>query len=76
MDTATLISVLTWCLITVGTGLVLSVVWFARRIVAQLDRLEELFTKEATALDKRVTRLEDWKDAVGIQLRAGPKGTV
>ena len=42
MDTQTLISFLTWALITVGGGLIGSVVWFALRIVKQLDRLEDI----------------------------------
>ena len=76
MDAQTLINVLTWGIVTVGTGLVFSVVWFARRIVAQLDRLEELFTKTTTDLDKRVYRLEDWRTMVSSQLDRGPKGTI
>lgn len=58
MDAQTLINVLTWGLVTVGGALILSVVWFARRIVEQLDRLENLFTSRLHDLDLRVTRLE------------------
>ncbi len=74
MDAPTLINVLTWCLVAVGTGLVWCLVWFALRIVSQLDKLEELFSRETTGIDKRLTRLEDWKETVGAQLRNGPKG--
>jgi len=55
--------------------LVLALIWFARRIVATLDRLETLFTVETTNLDKRVTRLEDWREGVSPMLRHGPRGT-
>ena len=51
MDTQSLISTLTWLLIAAGGGLLSSIVWFARRIVAQLDRVEDLLLKEASALD-------------------------
>lgn len=64
MDAATLVSVLTWALVTVAGGLIGSLVWFAMRIVAQLDRLEKLLTDETHALDMRVTRLEDWRTTV------------
>lgn len=71
MDTQKLIEVLTWGLVTLGGSLVLSVVWFARRIVAQLDRLEKLFSTEMHELDLRVTRLEDWRLVVG-RIRSEP----
>ena len=70
MDTPMLVSVLTWALITVGTALVGSLVWFAMRIVAQLDRLEQLLTDGHHALDKRLTKLEDWREA----LESRPRG--
>ena len=62
MDTQMLINVLTWALITAGTGLLTSVVWFARRIVNQLDRLEELFQNEVHGLDRRILLLEAWRE--------------
>ena len=74
MSAETLISVLTWCLVAVGTGLIWCLVWFALRIVSQLDRVEQLIATETADLDKRVTRLEDWKEVVLLQQRNGPKG--
>ena len=65
MDTQTLVSVLTWALITVGTGLIWSVVWFALRIVKQLDRLEQLFTDKTNSHDSRLISLEEWRRMVG-----------
>lgn len=53
-----LVSVLAWGLVTIGGALVFSVVWFARRIVAQLDRLETLFTDTTHAMDLRIHALE------------------
>ena len=65
MDTQTLVAVLTWTLVTVAGGLVASLVWFATRIIAQLDRLEHLHTESTHALDLRVAKLEDWRMEVG-----------
>ena len=75
MDTATLIGILTWSLIAVAAGLLGAIIWFAQRIVAQLDRVEHLLIEETTGLDKRVTRLEDWRTLVtGDERRLGPRG--
>ena len=37
MDKEMLITVLTWLVIALGTGLVTSLIWFARRTVSQVD---------------------------------------
>ncbi len=75
MDPQNLISVLTWALVVVGGGLVSTLVWFALRIVQQLDRLEALLREETHNLDSRVTRLEDWRATVGFRPMHVPKGT-
>lgn len=72
MDTQTLISALTWALITVGGGLIGAVVWFALRIVKQLDRLETLFSDKTNALDRRVLSLEEWRRMGGMR----PRGSI
>lgn len=75
MDTQTLISALTWALVAVGGGLVAMLVWFALRIVDQLDRLELMLRDETKNLDRRVTKLEDWKLTVSPRPAGVPKGT-
>lgn len=74
MDPQTLISILTWALVVVGGGLVSTLVWFALRIVQQLDRLESLLQEETHSLDSRVTRLEDWRQTVGMRPAAVQRG--
>jgi hypothetical protein len=75
MDTATLISFLIWAFVAVAAGLLGAIIWFAQRVVAQLDRVEHLLIEETTTLDKRVTRLEDWRTLVtGDERRLGPRG--
>lgn len=75
MDTQTLISALTWALITVGGGLIGSVVWFALRIVKQLDRLEGLFSDKTNSLDRRVLSLEEWRRMGGMRPRGNSEET-
>ena len=75
MDAQNLISVLTWALIVVGGGLVSTLVWFALRIVEQLDRLESLLREETNNLDRRVTKLEDWRSMVGMRPTNAQKAT-
>lgn len=53
---------LAWCSAVLGTGLVGCLVWFALRIVNQLDALEKLVRDEFHELDIRVAKLEAWKD--------------
>lgn len=62
MDTAMLIAVLSWGFVVVGTALTSCLVWFAIRVVGQLDRLEKMVRDEMHALDKRLTKLEAWRD--------------
>jgi hypothetical protein len=57
-----------------GMGLIGALIWFAKRIVAQLDRLEKLFTEETHEIDLRLTRLEDWRETVSQQRSLGPRG--
>ncbi len=64
MDTQMLVNVLAWSLIVLGGALVSALVWFAMRIVAQLDKLEQLFTRELHAVDLRITKLEDWRSTL------------
>jgi len=58
-------SVLTWLAgsaLALGGALVSCLVWFAMRVVAQLDRLEALVVGEIHKLDLRLTKLEAWRD--------------
>ncbi len=59
-----LINVLAWAAITAGGGLVASLIWFARRMLSQLDRLEKVLTDELHGHDLRLTRLESWRETV------------
>jgi len=42
--------------------------------VAQLDRVEQLFSGTTHNHDLRISRLEDWKDLVSDPRRTGPGG--
>jgi hypothetical protein len=64
MDQAWVIQVLLGAFAVVGTGLVSCLVWFAIRVVNQLDRLETLVIQEAHSLDLRVSKLEAWRDGM------------
>ena len=75
MDSTAVISVLIWALGIVGTGFVALLVWFALRIVAQLDRLEELFSDRTSQLDRRVLSLEEWRKTVGMRPRSNSTET-
>ena len=45
MDQPTLITVLAWMLMTVGGLLLSALIWFARRSVAQADRVQRIMTR-------------------------------
>jgi len=61
MEQGQLVNILAWLLIVLGGALVSSLVWFAMRIVAQLDKLESLFSHTIGEHNVRITRLEDWR---------------
>ncbi len=64
MSEAWVIQILLGAFAIVGTGLVSCLVWFAIRVVNQLDRLETLVIAEAHSLDLRVSKLEAWRDGL------------
>ena len=45
MDQPTLISVLAWMLVAVGGLLLSALIWFARRSVSQMDRVQQILTR-------------------------------
>lgn len=61
MDTQTLVSVMAWGLVVIGGGLISALIWFAMRVVSQLDNLETLFRGTVHKHDLRLSRLEDWR---------------
>jgi hypothetical protein len=74
LDAPQLITVLIWTTVVLGGSLVSCLVWFAIRIVAQLDRIEkdvpgqisalkELVVGEIHKMDLRVASLEAWRDS-------------
>lgn len=65
MDQQSLINVLTWGVVTLGSGLVFSLIWFARRMIAQMDRIEAAFSEQMHELDTRVHLLEAWREMGG-----------
>lgn len=64
MTSEVLVNTLVWAFLAVGSGLIGCLVWFAIRVVNQLDRLEKLVLGEIHRLDLRVTRIEAWRDGV------------
>ena len=66
MDSQTIISVLTYGLLTVAGLLLAALVWFLNRTVAQLDILSKMQQDH----DTRLRILEDWREMVG-NLRRG-----
>ena len=62
MSDQQLISAIVWVVLALGSGLLGCLVWFALRVVAQLDRLEKLVVGEIHKLDLRLTKLEAWRD--------------
>lgn len=64
MTEAWIIQVLLGAVGVVGAALVTCLVWFAIRVVNQLDRLEKLVIDEAHSLDLRVSKLEAWRDGL------------
>lgn len=68
------LTVLVWTAVVLGGALVSCLVWFAIRIVAQLDRIErdvpgqisalkELVVGEIHKIELRVAGLEAWRDS-------------
>jgi hypothetical protein len=72
VDQQTLINLLTWGVVTLGSGLVFSLIWFARRMIAQMDRIESAFQEQMHDLDTRVHLLEAWREMGGTT--RGPYG--
>ena len=66
MDQQTIIAWLAGSSVVLGGSLCSCHVWFALRIVAQLDRLETLVIGEIHKLDLRLTKLEAWRDGKAI----------
>lgn len=62
MDSQMLIAVLAWACVVVGGALTSCLVWFAIRVLGQLDRLEKMVRDDMHQLDKRITKLEAWRE--------------
>ncbi len=64
MTSEVLINTLAWSFLAVGSGLIACLVWFAMRVVNQLDRLEKLVIGEIHKIDIRLIKLEAWRDGM------------
>lgn len=70
-DAPMVITVLVWLAICFASALVGCLVWFAIRVVAQLDRLESLVIGEMHKLDVRITKLESWRGGRDSRIQPG-----
>lgn len=64
IEASTAVSILIWAFVVASGGLIGCLVWFAQRIVNQLDRLQNLVTIEIHQLNLRVSTLEGWKNDI------------
>lgn len=62
VDSQMLVQVLVWLLVATSTGLLACLVWFALRVLSQLDGLTKLVTDGYSSIDKRLALLESWRD--------------
>ena len=70
MDSQTIISVLTYGLLTVAGLLLAALVWFLNRTVSQLDKLAEIQQDH----NERLRVLEDWREMVQYRQNDGTVG--
>jgi len=64
VDVQLVIQALTWAIGIVGGALVACLIWFAMRVIHQLDRVEMAVAENMHKLDIRLTRLEVWREAM------------
>jgi len=60
-------TLINWLLSVVGVlcaSLIALLLWFAMRVINQLDHLEQLVTNDIHRHDLRITALETWRDGI------------
>ncbi len=75
MDSAILFTLMTWTLGILATAVVGLIIWFVLKIVSQVESLKDLVTGPGESHERRIGRLEDWKEMVSPPHNHGSKGT-
>jgi len=76
VDSGQLIAALAWSSMVLGAALIGMLIWFARRMISQIDRLTEVVRQASHDFDKRVSRLEDWRSTQENLLQRRPFGDI